>query len=271
MNNICSSRREAVVGSGPECTSDSTAVGEVARTDAQDQKAGEAELLKNEGRLRNTFGWTRIDVVTQLIMSIFLASLSFSLLIEAMQTLIHIDHQDTMHFPLIVLLIAVAGLVLNGIAYVLIGGYTHSQISFLIAPQVTDERPTAMRARIRVSKHKEVIRDICGYFFVIACTLAIYFVDNNQVTKYIDPAVSIVSCVLLLVLSYPYMKESCLILLQTIPATIEISIFKENLLKTFPGIVNVHDLHIWQLTTRKYVSTVHLIFQNPHVINHRAN
>ena len=60
-------------------------------------------------------------------------------------------------------------------------------------------------------------------------------------------------------------KEACLILLQTIPNTIDIELFKADLLKSFDDIVNVHDLHIWQLTASKYVSTVHIIFQNPNV------
>lgn len=63
------------------------------------------------------------------------------------------------------------------------------------------------------------------------------------------------------------MKESCLILLQTIPGSIDIEQFKENLLRSFDDIENVHDLHIWQLTGNKFVSTVHIIFQNPNVSN----
>ena len=59
------------------------------------------------------------------------------------------------------------------------------------------------------------------------------------------------------------MKESGLILLQTIPNTIDIELFKTTLLTQFTDIVSVHDLHIWQLTASKYVSTVHIIFQNP--------
>lgn len=62
-------------------------------------------------------------------------------------------------------------------------------------------------------------------------------------------------------------KESCLILLQTIPASIDIELFKADLLKTFDDIVSVHDLHIWQLTSSKYVSTVHILFNNPNVSN----
>lgn len=58
------------------------------------------------------------------------------------------------------------------------------------------------------------------------------------------------------------MKESGLILLQTIPATIDIDVFKTDLLKSFTEILNVHDLHIWQLTSSKLVSTAHIIFED---------
>lgn len=56
-----------------------------------------------------------------------------------------------------------------------------------------------------------------------------------------------------------------MILLQTIPDTIDIEIFKKTLLDGFKDIVSVHDLHIWQLSGNQYVSTVHIIFDNPKV------
>lgn len=91
----------------------------------------EQEVQRQERSLRNTFGWTRIDILTMLIVGIFLAAFCFSLLVEAIQTLIHIDHQDTMHHPIAVIALGLAGLVLNAICYLLIGGYTYHQGSFL--------------------------------------------------------------------------------------------------------------------------------------------
>lgn len=75
-----------------------------------------------ESKLKNTFGWARIDVMTMLVCCVFLASLVFSLLVEALQTLIHIDHNDEMHQPILVFATGWLGLVLNGICYILIGG-----------------------------------------------------------------------------------------------------------------------------------------------------
>lgn len=61
------------------------------------------------------------------------------------------------------------------------------------------------------------------------------------------------------------MKESGLILLQTIPASIDIEEFKRELTRSIKDIINVHDLHIWQLTANKSVCTAHIIFENPEI------
>lgn len=80
--------------------------------------------------LRNTFGWMRIEILTMLIAGIFLGAFCFSLIIEALQTLIHISHKDTMHYPVAIFTLAVGGLILNAFCYLLIGGYTHHQANF---------------------------------------------------------------------------------------------------------------------------------------------
>lgn len=247
-----------------------------------------------ESKLYNTFGWTRIDILTMLIVCIFLASLSFSLLVEALQTLVHIDHQDTMHLPVPVFILGAVGLVLNGLCYLLIGGYTMHQGSFFHVTSSGDvvldnissgddlktgsTGLTKMKNDIRHIPENvtephfesgqrqglyEIFRDVCSTLFVMVCAAIIYFSDNEQITKFIDPIISIISCLFLLFMSYPYMRESCLILLQTIPASIDIEQFKTTLLAKFKEIVSVHDLHIWQLTASKYVSTVHIIFHDP--------
>ncbi|GAB0092062.1 zinc transporter 1 [Sergentomyia squamirostris] len=252
-----------------------------------DQRLQEPSYHRS-GVLRNTFGWTRIDLLTMMIVCIFLASLCFSLLVEALQTLIHIDYADTMHHPILVLIVGATGLVLNGLCYFLIGGYTFHQGSFLhitssgnvVLDRVVSDK-SVQKGERRLSRTKkcpvniiqedrphrqgciEISRDICSCLFVIGCSIIIFFVNDQQIAKFIDPLISILSCIVLLVLSFPYMKESGLILLQTIPGSIDIEHFKNTLLKTFPEIDSVHDLHIWQLTRSKYVSTVHMIFQNP--------
>ncbi|XP_053989300.1 zinc transporter 10 isoform X1 [Hylaeus volcanicus] len=240
---------------------------------------------RSDRRMMNTFGWARIDVLTMLICCVFLASFCFSLLVEALQTLVHIDHLDEMHHPLPVLAIGASGILLNLFCYIVIGGYTFNQGIVLhvtmngdvILRRNVDSQQTAeggrqlttqtRRSPLGIPKSqgfRETCRDVLGCVFVMLVSIMVYFTDSN-VAKYIDPLFAFISAISLFILSYPYMKESGLILLQTIPNHINIDSLKRELLEAFPGIVNVHDLHVWQLTGQKIISTVHIIFLDPTV------
>lgn len=67
------------------------------------------------------------------------------------------------------------------------------------------------------------------------------------------------------------MKEAASILLQTIPDSIDIQDFQKQILLKFPEIESIHDLHIWQLTQQKFVSTAHIIFMDPSVYKNIIN
>ncbi|XP_019869874.1 zinc transporter 1 [Aethina tumida] len=244
-------------------------------------------------KLKNTFGWARIDILSMLFCCVFLASVCFSIFVEAVQTLVHIDHMDEMHHPIPILCIGCCGLIINGLSYLLIGGFTFHQGSFLYVTASGDVilnkvvvndvrsgarrlsrtknvRPSTVQPRQRQGI-KEMLRDVIGCILVILCSICVYYADKNEIAKYIDPVVSLVFVAVLTILSYPYMKESCFILLQTIPDTIDIESLKTELLQHFPEIVNVHDFHVWQLTASKIISTVHIIFQNPKVYKRIMN
>lgn len=239
----------------------------------------------SDRRMKNTFGWARIDIVTMLVCCVFLASFCFSLLMEALQTLVHIDHLDEMHHPFPVLCIGTSGILLNVLCYILIGGFTFNQGIFLHVtekgdvilcrnvnlqePKDGEQQLSAQtrRSPLAIPKSqgfRETCRDVLGCVFVILVSVLVYFNDSD-VAKYIDPVFAIISSISLFVLCYPYMKESGLILLQTIPNHINIDSLKRELLEAFPGIVNVHDLHVWQLAGEKIISTAHIIFLDPTV------
>lgn len=94
---------------------------------------------QNARALENTFGWARVEVLTMVIVCTFLSSFCFSILIEVIQTFFHVGHNDHLEHQEnyhtytyeICIVLASLGLVLNGISYLLIGGYTFHQGSFL--------------------------------------------------------------------------------------------------------------------------------------------
>jgi len=219
-----------------------------------------------EKKLKNTFGWARIEVVLMLGGCVFLASLSFSLVVEAIQTLIHIDHQDPMHQPISVFIIGLVGILIHGLCCLLLGGPVIQNI------KVPDEESAnallnsgqLLKKKIQIKNccSREICRDVVGCAMVMICSIVVLF-TNSSIAKFVDPGISIISAAILLYLKYPNMKESCLILLQTMPDHMNIDAICKNLMKTFPDIVNVHELHIWQLTEDKIISTAHIMFLNP--------
>ncbi|KAI4497782.1 hypothetical protein M0802_007108 [Mischocyttarus mexicanus] len=246
---------------------------------------------RSDRRMRNSFGWVRIDILTMLICCILLASFCFSLVVEALQTLVHIDHLDEMHHPVAVFCIGVVGIFLNIFCYIIIGGFTFNQGILLLVtnngdvifrrnvklqPDVEGEQQLAEQTRRsplavpKIQGLRRICRDVLGCLFVMIVSILVYLTDSG-VAKYLDPVFAIISSISLLVLSYPFMKESTMILLQTIPNHINIDSLKKDLLEAFPQIVDVHDFHVWQLTSQKIILTVHIIFLNPMVFANIIN
>lgn len=97
---------------------------------------------------------------------------------------------------------------------------------------------------------------------ILSGLIVIYGQDLNMIPKEalsVADAVIAVSAVALLSLTiYPMMKESGLILLQTIPKHIDVDILKMSLLQDFPEIRSIHDLHIWCLTSSTIIATCHV-------------
>ena len=53
-------------------------------------------------------------------------------------------------------------------------------------------------------------------------------------------------------------KDSALILLQTVPNNIRVEEIKEKLIQEIPGIISVHEMHIWELSKKKNIATAHI-------------
>ena len=58
------------------------------------------------------------------------------------------------------------------------------------------------------------------------------------------------------------MKESALILLQTVPKEIEVGEIKKDLVEKIDGVSAVHELHIWKLSGKKIIATAHVTCHN---------
>ncbi|KAK1888906.1 Zinc transporter 1 [Dissostichus eleginoides] len=79
---------------------------------------------------------------------------------------------------------------------------------------------------------------------------------------YLDPTLCIIMVCILLYTTYPLLKESALILLQTVPKQINMHRLNERLL-TLEGVLAIHELHIWQLAGSRIIATAHIKCHDP--------
>lgn len=79
---------------------------------------------------------------------------------------------------------------------------------------------------------------------------------------YLDPTLCIIMVCILLYTTYPLLKESALILLQTVPKQINMDRLNERLLQ-LEGVLAIHELHIWQLAGSRIIATAHIKCHDP--------
>uniref|UniRef100_A0A8C1XWT1 Solute carrier family 30 member 1b n=1 Tax=Cyprinus carpio TaxID=7962 RepID=A0A8C1XWT1_CYPCA len=79
---------------------------------------------------------------------------------------------------------------------------------------------------------------------------------------YLDPTLCLIMVCILLYTTFPLLKESALILLQTVPKQIDMHKLNGKL-RSLDGVKAVHDLHIWQLAGSRIIATAHIKCTDP--------
>ncbi|XP_014453485.1 proton-coupled zinc antiporter SLC30A1 [Alligator mississippiensis] len=79
---------------------------------------------------------------------------------------------------------------------------------------------------------------------------------------YLDPILCLMMVCIILYTTYPLLKESALILLQTVPKQIDIRSLSLKL-HTLEGVEAVHELHVWQLAGSRIIGTAHIKCHDP--------
>lgn len=82
---------------------------------------------------------------------------------------------------------------------------------------------------------------------------------------WLDPAISLLVVCLIVVATWSLLKESVVLLLDMVPASVDAAEVEAWLRQT-PGVEDLHDLHIWSVSTTDVVLTVHLVM--PQVANY---
>ncbi|WP_458011004.1 cation diffusion facilitator family transporter [Candidatus Solincola sp.] len=182
---------------------------------------------------RKTYGYHRMGILAAFINSLGITLVCFYLFYEALRRLAH---------PVEVagggmVLVAAAGFVINGgVALLLLRGREDLNVRSAFLHLFTDALVSL------------------GVVVSGAVIMATGW-------TYADPLVTMVIGLLILVSAFQILRESTHILMESVPAGVDYMEILEDI-REHPGVRDVHDLHIWEIGSRQYSLSAHVVVED---------
>ena len=186
---------------------------------------------RTEHAAHRTFGLYRLEILAALANAVLLFAVAGWVLFEAVQRLS--DPPEVASLPVFV--VGVLGLVVN-------------VVSFLLLREGAKESLNLRGAYL------EVMSDTLGSIGVIVAAV----VWGLTGWTWVDPVIGAVIGLFILPRAWRLGHEALLVLVQAAPARLDIPELRREL-EGISGVVDVHDVHVWTLTSEMDVATAHLM------------
>lgn len=189
--------------------------------------------LANRGGTRNgrSFGLYRLEILAALLNALLLFGVAGYVFIEAIARLN--DPHDIESGA--VLAVAVLGLAVNIVAFLLL-------------------RPGAGESINVQGAYLEVLADLVGSVAVIVSA----FVMGVTGWDWVDPVAGALLGLWILPRTWKLARHAIRILVQAAPPGLDLDAIERDL-ADLPGVVDVHDLHVWTLTSDMEVASAHVM------------
>jgi cobalt-zinc-cadmium efflux system protein len=128
-------------------------------------------------------------------------------------------------------------------------------INLLVAWLLHEESRHSLNVR---SAFLHVLGDLLGSVGVLVAALAIVFFFG---WLWVDPAVSILIGLIILTGAVRILREATTIFLEASPAHVDIDELVREM-KAVPGVLGIHDLHVWSITPSIHALSCHLLVEN---------
>jgi cobalt-zinc-cadmium efflux system protein len=179
---------------------------------------------------RRTFGWHRAEILAALLNALLLLAVCVYLFVEGVRRLA--DPPSVEAGPM--LWFALAGLLANAASIAVLAGRRDSSLN--------------MRGA-----YLEVLGDLLGSVAVLAAALVVLLTGFLRA----DPIATLLIAVLILPRALALARNALEVLLEATPAHIDADEIRDHLL-AMPGVVDVHDLHVWTITSGMPSLSVHV-------------
>jgi cobalt-zinc-cadmium efflux system protein len=179
---------------------------------------------------RRTFGFHRAEILAALTNAVVLLVVCGYLAVEGVRRLV--DPVDVQTTPMLVF--AVVGLLGNAVS-----------LSLLVR-----RRDSSLNMR---GAYLEVLSDLLGSVLVVVAAVLVAVTGFERA----DPIASLLIAALILPRSFGLLREAVDVLLETTPAHLDLDDVRDHL-RQVPGVVDVHDLHAWTITSGMPVLSAHV-------------
>jgi cobalt-zinc-cadmium efflux system protein len=179
---------------------------------------------------RRTYGLHRVEILAALVNAVVLLGVCGYLAVVGVQRLVDPVSVDT--GPMLVF--AAVGLVANALSLGLLAKRKDASLN--------------MRGA-----YLEVLGDLFGSVLVVLAAVVVMATGFLRA----DPLASLLIAVLILPRSFGLLRDAVAVLLETTPAHLDLDDVRGHLLRV-PGVVDVHDLHAWTITSGMPVLSAHV-------------
>jgi len=182
---------------------------------------------------KKTYGFYRLEILAALFNGVTLFMITLWIFYEAYHRFMHPETISSGKM----FIVALIGLVANITCVYLLKGDSHGH-----------EHSLNVKAAFL-----HMLSDTLSSVGVILGAVLIYYTNWFV----IDPIISVVLCILILIWSYKLVIESVDVLLEATPKGIRIDDVIARL-KQIPGIDDAHDIHVWTITSGMYSMSGHI-------------
>ena len=190
-----------------------------------------ARMARRPADHRRTYGYLRLEILAALVNGVVLAALSAWIIFEAIRRL---RSPHAIEGPLFAG-VALAGLVVNLVALRLLRHDAHGNLNARAA-------------------YLHVMGDLLGSIGALLAALIVILTGWTLA----DPIVSVLISLMIIAGSWRLLRESVEILLEAAPAHIPLHEV-ERRMRGVEGVIAVHDLHVWTLTSGVVAMSGHVV------------
>jgi cobalt-zinc-cadmium efflux system protein len=185
---------------------------------------------RGRGDPRRTFGLYRVEILAALANALLLFGVAAYVLYEAVGRLR--APEPVLAVPM--LIVAVVGLGVNAAAFVLLRAGAQESLNVQAA-------------------YLEVLGDALGSIGVILAAVVVHFTGWTRADAVVGAAIGL----FILPRTWRLASQALRILVQAAPPDINLDAIRADLM-ALPGVTDVHDLHVWTLTSDMEVASAHL-------------